>query len=63
MLQALWLHLAYELEFLGHDTFALLWQASLAFFIAHIALLVAVVRGYHGQNDYRAGKIVRQKRE
>ena len=55
--QALWLKLAYDLEFLGVDTFHLLWLASLAFFLAHVAVLVAVVSRYRGHPVYAAGRL------
>ena len=57
--QGLWLNFAYELEFLGQDTFHLLWLSSLAFFLAHIALLVAVVSRYRGHAVYAAGRLTK----
>ena len=60
--QGLWLNFAYQLEFLGHDTFWLLWLSSLAFFLAHIAMLAYAVTQYAGGPVFSAGKITRLQR-
>lgn len=41
---AVWLALAYRVEFRGESRFLALWLASLAFFAANVAILVALVR-------------------
>lgn len=43
MYKALWLNFAYNLEFLGLDTFAQLWYSSALFFAVNILILSAVI--------------------
>jgi GPI mannosyltransferase 1 subunit M len=44
--QALWLGLAYRLEFLGQQVYLPLWVASVAFFISNNYVLAEMIRAY-----------------
>lgn len=51
-----WLGLAYELEFLGRNTFFRTWLASLAFLTANVALAVAVLYAWAPEDGGRRTK-------
>lgn len=44
--QAAWLFSAYALEFRGKNTFLQLWFESLLFFMAHLYIIIVIVRSY-----------------
>lgn len=44
--QALWLNFAYQLEFLGQNTFFIIWIAGIVFFLTHILVMTQIMR-YH----------------
>jgi len=44
--QAVWLSLAYRLEFLGENVYLQLWGASVAFILLNSHVLVGIIKAY-----------------
>jgi phosphatidylinositol glycan class M len=55
--QALWLYQAYNLEFLGENTFFNIWLASIVFFMANIWILIEFVQNHVYEKCFELGKI------
>ncbi|XP_022104341.1 GPI mannosyltransferase 1-like isoform X2 [Acanthaster planci] len=55
--QALWLYLAYHLEFEGKDTFLAVWLAGLVFFAVNITILVRMITTYEEHQTFVGGKL------
>ncbi|RKP06571.1 GPI mannosyltransferase 1 [Thamnocephalis sphaerospora] len=55
--QGAWLAYAYQLEFLGRNTFYELWLAGIAFFLANIWILVEFVRHHEYAPWFRNGHL------
>lgn len=61
--QSLWLKFAYDLEFLGKNTFYAVWCCSLAFFAAHCMVVMAVLRSHRYEPVFQKGEIVNKKKK
>ena len=46
--QGLWLAFAYRLEFLGENTFFMIWIAGILFFITHLFVMIQII-SFHVQ--------------
>ncbi|PKY43055.1 hypothetical protein RhiirA4_398220 [Rhizophagus irregularis] len=55
--QALWLYQAYNLEFLGENTFFSIWLASIVFFAANIWILTEIVQNHVYEKCFGLGKV------
>ncbi|CAG8543620.1 1652_t:CDS:2 [Funneliformis mosseae] len=55
--QALWLYQAYNLEFLGENTFFNIWLASIVFFMANVWILTEFVQNHVYEKCFDLGKI------
>ncbi|CAG8618896.1 11549_t:CDS:2 [Gigaspora rosea] len=55
--QAIWLYQAYLLEFLGENTFLMIWLASIAFFVINIWILTEIVKNHNYEKCFELGKI------
>ncbi|CAG8566978.1 1756_t:CDS:2 [Acaulospora colombiana] len=57
--QAIWLYQAYQVEFLGENTFLRIWIASIMFFLVNLWILTEFVRHHDYDRCFELGKIKR----
>ncbi|KAI8049170.1 PIG-M-domain-containing protein [Syncephalis plumigaleata] len=57
--QGAWLNYAYQLEFLGQNTFFAIWLSGLAFFMANIWILVELIQHHNYRAWFSQGKLRR----
>ncbi|CAJ0844879.1 831_t:CDS:2, partial [Entrophospora sp. SA101] len=55
--QAIWLYYAYNLEFLGENTFSKIWMSSILFFLINIWILTEFIKNYEFTQVFELGKI------
>ncbi|CAG8566305.1 4658_t:CDS:2 [Acaulospora morrowiae] len=55
--QAIWLYQAYQLEFLGENTFLGIWMAGVMFFVANFWILTEFVKHHNYGKCFELGKI------
>lgn len=61
--QAVWLASAYCLEFLGFNSFFLIWLSGLAFFFINIALLFRIIRNHSFRPVFVEGTLIHTKQQ
>ncbi|KAJ5070504.1 pig-m mannosyltransferase [Anaeramoeba ignava] len=61
--QLLWLYFAYQLEFLGNNTFFFVWFAGILFFFANLWVLIEFLISHKDTVLFLNGKIKKQKED
>ncbi|CAG8491470.1 3374_t:CDS:2 [Diversispora eburnea] len=57
--QAFWLYQAYQVEFLGENTFLRIWMASVTFFIVNVWILTELVKNHNYKKCFELGTVKR----
>ncbi|KAJ6235595.1 pig-m mannosyltransferase [Anaeramoeba flamelloides] len=57
--QGFWLQRAYNLEFLGQNTFFSIWAAGILFFLSNLLIITQIIHNHRFSNMFKNGKITK----